>query len=86
ALGVKVSDEFTVPLCRSHHRQLHQAGNEIVWWKRTSMCSRLLGNFGNKPIPMKDRVKRQQQVSNPTKQMFNNEWRTSSRRRSGTVD
>jgi hypothetical protein len=32
ALGVKVSDEFTVPLCRSHHRQLHQAGNEVAWW------------------------------------------------------
>jgi Rad52/22 family double-strand break repair protein len=33
ALGVKVSDEFTVPLCRGHHRQLHQAGNEVSWWK-----------------------------------------------------
>jgi hypothetical protein len=33
ALGVKVSDEFTVPVCRGHHRQLHQAGNEIAWWK-----------------------------------------------------
>ena len=33
ALGSKVSDEFTVPLCRGHHRQLHQAGNEITWWK-----------------------------------------------------
>jgi len=33
ALGVKVSDEFTVPLCRGHHRQLHQAGNEQAWWK-----------------------------------------------------
>ena len=32
ALGMKVSDEFTVPLCRDHHRQLHQAGNEIAWW------------------------------------------------------
>src|SRR4029078_6547252 len=32
ALGVKVSDEFTVPLCRGHHRQLHQAGNEVAWW------------------------------------------------------
>jgi hypothetical protein len=32
ALGVKVSDEFTVPLCRGHHRQLHQTGNEIAWW------------------------------------------------------
>ena len=33
ALGVKVSDEFTVPLCRGHHRQLHQAGNEVAWWQ-----------------------------------------------------
>jgi hypothetical protein len=33
ALGLKVSDEFTVPLCRGHHRQLHQAGNELTWWE-----------------------------------------------------
>jgi Rad52/22 family double-strand break repair protein len=33
ALGMKVSDEFTVPLCRGHHRQLHQAGNEVAWWE-----------------------------------------------------
>jgi hypothetical protein len=33
ALGLKVSDEFTVPLCRCHHRQLHQAGNEVAWWE-----------------------------------------------------
>jgi len=33
AIGLKVSDEFTVPLCRGHHRQVHQAGNEIAWWE-----------------------------------------------------
>src|SRR5262249_53658955 len=33
ALGLKVSDEFTVPLCRGHHQQLHKAGNEETWWK-----------------------------------------------------
>ena len=33
AIGIKVSDEFTVPLCRGHHRQLHQAGNEVAWWE-----------------------------------------------------
>jgi Rad52/22 family double-strand break repair protein len=33
ALGRKVSDEFTVPLCRIHHRQAHQAGNESAWWQ-----------------------------------------------------
>jgi hypothetical protein len=32
AIGLKVSDEFTVPLCRGHHRQLHHAGNEPAWW------------------------------------------------------
>ncbi len=32
AIGAKVSDEFTVPLCRGHHRQLHQTGNEVAWW------------------------------------------------------
>ena len=37
ALGVKVSDEFTVPLCRGHHRQLHQAGNEVAWWKTVNI-------------------------------------------------
>jgi hypothetical protein len=40
AIGLKVSDEFTVPLCRGHHRQLHQAGNEVAWW----------GNFNVKPL------------------------------------
>jgi hypothetical protein len=34
ALGRKVSDEFTVPLCRSHHRELHRTSNEVGWWAR----------------------------------------------------
>jgi len=33
ALGRKVSDEFTVPLCRGHHRAVHQTGNEPAWWE-----------------------------------------------------
>jgi hypothetical protein len=33
ALGRKVSDEFTVPLCRAHHRELHRHGNEAAWWR-----------------------------------------------------
>ncbi|UWU90616.1 ERF family protein [Bradyrhizobium sp. CB1015] len=32
ALGRKVSDEFTVPLCRAHHEELHRHGNERAWW------------------------------------------------------
>jgi hypothetical protein len=31
-LGRKVSDEFTVPLCRTHHQDLHRHGNEKAWW------------------------------------------------------
>jgi hypothetical protein len=37
ALGRKVSDEFAVPLCRSHHRALHRVGNELGWWKATGI-------------------------------------------------
>ena len=33
ALGRKVSDEFVVPLCRSHHRAVHRAGDERAWWQ-----------------------------------------------------
>jgi hypothetical protein len=33
ALGRKVSDEFIVPLCRGHHREVHHCGNEAKWWK-----------------------------------------------------
>ena len=34
ALGLKVSDEFTVPLCRMHHREVHRTVREAQWWKR----------------------------------------------------
>jgi hypothetical protein len=37
ALGRKVSDEFTVPLCRGHHRELHRHGNESAWWREASI-------------------------------------------------
>jgi hypothetical protein len=37
ALGRKVSDEFTVPLCRGHHRELHRHGDEVGWWSRSGI-------------------------------------------------
>jgi hypothetical protein len=37
ALGRKVSDEFTVPLCRVHHREVHRHGDELAWWKKTTI-------------------------------------------------
>jgi len=33
ALSRKVSDEFTVPLCRTHHREVHARGDEAAWWQ-----------------------------------------------------
>ena len=37
ALGRKVSDEFTVPLCRGHHREVHRCGDEAAWWKNAGV-------------------------------------------------
>jgi hypothetical protein len=37
ALGRRVSDEYTVPLCRVHHRELHRIGNERSWWQRLNI-------------------------------------------------
>jgi hypothetical protein len=37
ALGRKVSDEHTVPLCRLHHRELHRYGDEASWWAGASI-------------------------------------------------
>jgi hypothetical protein len=37
ALGRKVSDEFTVPLCRGHHREVHRCGNEADWWRNAGV-------------------------------------------------
>jgi hypothetical protein len=34
ALGRRVSDEFTVPLCRGHHREVHHCGDEAAWWNK----------------------------------------------------
>lgn len=30
---MKVSDEYTVPLCFLDHDALHNAGNERAWWE-----------------------------------------------------
>ncbi len=46
AFGMKVSDEFTVPLCRGHHRELHNHGNEASWWH----------DMGIDPLPIAKRL------------------------------
>ena len=32
-VGLKVSDEFVIPLCAIHHRQLHETTKEREWWQ-----------------------------------------------------
>lgn len=46
ALGRKVSDEFTVPLCRLHHRALHDSGSEGSWWQEMEID----------PVPIAERL------------------------------
>jgi hypothetical protein len=43
-LGRKVSDEFTVPLCRSHHQALHRHANERAWWADMHISPLLIAN------------------------------------------
>jgi DNA recombination protein Rad52 len=33
AMGSKPGDQWVVPLCNTHHRALHDAGNERAWWR-----------------------------------------------------
>src|SRR5262245_11866796 len=37
ALGRRVSDEFIVPPCRVHHRDLPRRGDEKKWWEAASI-------------------------------------------------
>ena len=49
-LGLKVSDEFTVPLCRAHHRELHRTGREFDRGRKPiSSPSLWPASFGWKP-------------------------------------
>jgi hypothetical protein len=36
-LGRRVSDEFTVPLCRGHHREIRRCGDEASWWAKAEI-------------------------------------------------
>jgi hypothetical protein len=33
-MGLKVSDEYTLPLCNIHHDDVHRTGDERAWWAR----------------------------------------------------
>ena len=52
ALGRAVSDEFLVPICRLHHRELHRSGDEAAWWQK----------FNIDPVPVALRLWQQTQA------------------------
>ncbi len=41
AMSAKPSDEWAVPLCATHHRALHDAGDEEGWWKQQNLDPRV---------------------------------------------
>ena len=45
-LALKVSDEFTVPLCAIHHSELHTTGDERRWWQERKID----------PLPMAEQL------------------------------
>ena len=56
AMSRKVSDEFTVPVCRTHHRELHTHGDERLWWKRLNVD----------PLPVALKLWKRRQTSTST--------------------
>ena len=56
-LGLKVSDEFTVPLCRAHHREVHRATLEIEWWQRLGIdATGIARTLWNETHPLRDTI------------------------------
>ena len=54
-LGRKVSDEFTVPLCRDHHNELHRQGSEMAWWTNLNIsAANLHASCGKLALSIKD--------------------------------
>jgi DNA recombination protein Rad52 len=37
AMGAKPGDQWVVPLCGTHHRALHDAGDERIWWQNAKI-------------------------------------------------
>jgi len=57
ALGRKVSDEFTVPLCRGHHREVHRCGDEAAWWSKAGIDPNITARWlwlKTHPLPRPD--------------------------------
>jgi hypothetical protein len=75
ALSRKVSDEFTVPLCRGHHREVHHAGDEAAWWNKAridpAVTARALW-LQTHPLPT---ISDQTRIEDPTSVVNNSDLR-----------
>jgi hypothetical protein len=60
ALSRKVSDEFTVPVCRLHHRELHNHGDEKKWWEGINI----------NPLPIAMKLWKQRQPAPATEKRY----------------
>jgi hypothetical protein len=47
-MGRRVSDEFAVPLCRTHHRAVHRSGDEVARWQAANINPAVIAQ---KPSP-----------------------------------
>ena len=43
-LSLKVSDEFTVPICAVHHHHIHTTGKEQEWWRELNIDPLVVAN------------------------------------------
>lgn len=46
AMGMKVGDNWCVPLCHMHHMELHGFGDERLWWAMQ----------GIEPVPIAEKL------------------------------
>jgi hypothetical protein len=76
ALDRKVSDEFTVPLCRGHHREVHRSGDEAAWWDRTgidpNVAARALWLETHRPPTISDQTRIEEPTSTVNSDLRNN--------------
>lgn len=59
-----------MPLCRDHHQQLRQAGNEVAWWrdldiKPLEIAKKLWVESRANTSPSGDQTTQQQVATNP---------------------
>jgi hypothetical protein len=79
ALSRKVSDEFTVPLCRGHHREVHHCGDEEAWWTKAGIDATAAARFlwlETHPLPA---ISDKARVEEPTSVAFSNSARRTGR-------